>query len=66
MQEHNMPMRGELAAPAMRLDRGAKADPGIFPIIAFCLIGLAISVCFALSSQSFDQISLLIMQYNLM
>ncbi len=61
-----MPMRGELAAPAMRLDRGAKADPGIFPIIAFCLIGLAISVCFALSSQSFDQISLLIMQYNLM
>jgi hypothetical protein len=60
-----MPMRGELAAPAIRSDSGATAEDDIFPIIVFCLIGLVISISFALTSEPFDQISLLIVQYNL-
>ncbi len=58
-----MPMRGELAAPASRLkDDTAAADIGA--IIGFCLIGLAISIYLALGAQPFDQIPLLIAQYN--
>lgn len=60
-----MPMRGELAVPAKRSGSGAMAKDDILPIIVFCLTGLVISICLALASQSFDQISLLIIQYNL-
>ena len=59
-----MPMRGELAIPAMPLDAGASIVHDLWPIIGFCLIGLAVSIVFAASSTPLDQISLLIMQYN--
>jgi|HubBroStandDraft_1064217.scaffolds.fasta_scaffold1183948_1 hypothetical protein len=59
-----MPMRGELAVPALRSETGA-ADEVIWAIVGFCLIGLAISLCFALSAQPLDQVPLLVLQYNL-
>jgi hypothetical protein len=60
-----MPMRDELAIPATALDDGTRGDGDIWPIIGFCLIGLAIALYFSLSSTSLDQMSLLIMQSNL-
>ena len=59
-----MPMRGELVIPAMRLTSGATGNRDTFPVVLFCLAGLVISVWLA-SSQPFDQISMLIVQYNL-
>jgi len=59
-----MPMRGELAAPASRSENGAQ-EGDVWMVIGFCLIGLVVSLYFALTAQSFDQIPLLIVQYNL-
>jgi hypothetical protein len=59
-----MPMRGELPIPAMQSNISKSVEPGAWAVIGFCLTGLAISIYVA-SSQPLDQISLLIMQYNL-
>ncbi len=60
-----MPMRGELAVPAMRPDAGATAEHEVWAIIAFCLIGLAMSFYFSVISTPLDQIPVLVMQSNL-
>jgi hypothetical protein len=60
-----MPMRGELAIPAMRPEAGATAEHDAWPIIAFCLIGLAMSIYFSVNSTLLDQIPVLIIQANL-
>jgi hypothetical protein len=59
-----MPMRGELAAPASRSEHGG-GEADTWAVIGFCLIGLIISLYFALSAQALDQLPLLIVQYNL-
>jgi hypothetical protein len=58
-------MRGELAIAAMPPDARATADQGVWPVIGFCLIGLAMSIFFAASLTPLDQVSLLIIQSNL-
>jgi hypothetical protein len=59
-----MPMRGELAVPAMRPDTGATAHDA-WAIIAFCLIGLGMSIYVSVNSTLLDQIPVLIIQSNL-
>ncbi len=59
-----MPMRGELAVPAMRPGAGATAHDA-WPIIAFCLIGLGMSIYVSVNSTLLDQIPVLIIQSNL-
>jgi hypothetical protein len=58
-------MRNELAIPALRLNTNVSDDRDAWAVIAFCLIGLAMSICFAVNSTPLDQISLLIIQSNL-
>lgn len=60
-----MPMRGELVVPAMRPDAGATAEHDAWPIIGFCLIGLAMSIYFSVIETPLDQIPVLIIQANL-
>jgi hypothetical protein len=64
-QVHDMPMRGELAAPGSRSEDGGAGEGDVWAVVGFCLIGLAVSLYMALSAQSLDQIPLLIVQYNL-
>jgi hypothetical protein len=61
-----MPMRGELVIPATQsTPEWELSDQGIWAVLGFCLIGLFVTFCFALSALSFDQLPLLIAQYNL-
>ncbi len=61
-----MPMRYELVMPASRqVDDVKAADPDLLAIVCFCGLGLAATLLLGLSAVSFDQIPLLIMQYNL-
>jgi hypothetical protein len=65
-QEHSMPMRGELVVPI----RHSQADrevsqSGVFPVVCFCIIGLLVTLCFALSKPAFDQLPLLVAHYNI-
>ena len=64
-QEHDMPMRGKLPIPAIQSNISKSAGSSAWAVIGFCLTGLAISMYVAASSQPLDQISLLIIQYNL-
>ena len=59
-----MPMRGELAIRDASLDVGASTKRDLWPILGICLIGLAVSVYISASITPFNQIPLLIMQYN--
>jgi hypothetical protein len=61
-----MPMRGELVIPVTqsRLE-WELADRDLWAILCFCMIGLLVTFCFALSRLGFDQAALLIAQYNL-
>jgi len=58
-------MRGELALPATRSDSIVETDRAPWAVIGFCFIGLALTMYFAVSAVSADQIPLLIMQANL-
>jgi hypothetical protein len=58
-------MRGELAIRTIPPNAGEAAKHDAWPIIGFCFIALAMSIYFSISSMSLDQISLLIIQYNL-
>jgi hypothetical protein len=64
-KDHDMPMRNELAAPSMRLPKVAPVYREAWAIIAFCFIGLAVSLYFAAQNVALDQVPLLIVQYNL-
>jgi hypothetical protein len=64
-QEHDMPMRGEIAVPALRPSANASDNRDAWALIGFCLSGLAMSIYFAVTSTPFDEVSLLIIQYNL-
>ena len=57
-----MPMRGDLAVP---IRRSEISDGSLLPIFCFCAIGLLMTLYFALSQPSFDQLPLLVAQYNL-
>jgi hypothetical protein len=57
-----MPMRGELVVPVRRSEI---SDGSLLPIFCFCSIGLLLTLYFALSQLSFDQLPLLVAQYNL-
>jgi hypothetical protein len=64
-QEHDMPMRGELAIPATQSNlEWELSDHGIWSVVCFCLVGLLVTFCFALTELRFDQLPLLIAQYN--
>jgi hypothetical protein len=66
-----MPMRGELVIPATQSQSGWELsrstqkllDQGVLPVVCFCLIGLFLT--FALSAIGFDQLPLLMAQYDL-
>jgi hypothetical protein len=60
-----MPMRGEIAIPALRPSANASDNRDAWAVIGFFFIGLAMSIYFAVSSTPFNEISLLIIQYNL-
>jgi hypothetical protein len=60
-----MPMKGELAIPALRPNTKVSGNRDAWAIIGFCFIGLAMSIYFAVSSTPLDQISLLVIQSNL-
>lgn len=65
-----MPMRGELAVPALRRNTRNKAKndakgDGPWPVLAFCVIGLLLTFAFAVALGPPEQIPLLMMQYNL-
>jgi hypothetical protein len=60
-----MPMRGELAVPAMRSNVSAPVEEGAWAVVGFCFVGFATTICVALCSQPFDQIPLLVIQSNL-
>ena len=45
-----MPMRGELAVSAARLNGGPAANPGLFAVVVFCLTGLAVTMYFAVTA----------------
>jgi hypothetical protein len=58
----DMPMRGELGVPARRSEI---SKDSLLPIFCFCSIGLLMTLYFALSQLPFDQLPLLVAQYNL-
>jgi hypothetical protein len=58
--EH-MPMRSELAMTPMRNNA---ADNSAWAVIAFCLVGLVLTLCLGLYGMSFDDLSQLMLQYN--
>lgn len=61
-----MPMRGELPIPGMCSNIRKPVESRILAVIGFfCLIGLAVTMYFAVSATPFDQIPLLIEQANL-
>ena len=60
-----MPMRGELPIPGMCSNIRKPVESGVLAVIGFCLIGLAVTMGFAVSATPFDQIPLLIEQANL-
>jgi hypothetical protein len=60
-----MPMRGELTIPA-NLSNVSAAKHDVWPIVGLCLIGLTTIFYLAtIHLQSFDQIPLLMTQYDL-
>jgi hypothetical protein len=60
-----MPMRSEIAIPVLRLSANASDNRNAWAVIGFCFIGLTMSIYFAVNSTPFNEISLLIIQYNL-
>jgi hypothetical protein len=58
-------MRSEIAAPVLPPSANALDDRNAWAVIGFCFIGLAMSIYFAVNSTSFNEVSLLIIQYNL-
>ncbi len=61
-----MPMRGELVIPATQSRAEWElSDQDVWAVVGFCLIGLFVTFCFALSALNLDQLPLLIAQYNL-
>jgi hypothetical protein len=65
IQEHGMPMRGELPISGMCSNIEEPVESGVLEVIGFCLIGLAVTMYFAVSATPLDQIPLLIEQANL-
>jgi hypothetical protein len=65
MQEHDMPMRGELVIPAPRPEISETTDHDAWAVVGFCLASLLISICCMVGSVPLGQISLLIVQSNL-
>lgn len=60
-----MPMRSELAIPRLAFKVSSTPDEtGVWAVISFCIIGAAIAICFAASSEPLDQMPLLIIQSN--
>jgi hypothetical protein len=58
----DMPMRGELGVPVRRSET---SKGSLLPIFCFCSIGLLMTLYFALSQLTFDQLPLLVAQYDL-
>jgi hypothetical protein len=58
-------MRSEIAIPVLRPIANASDNRNAWAVIGFCFIGLAMSIYLAVNSTSFDEVSLLIIQYNL-
>jgi hypothetical protein len=57
-------MRSELALPvALSRKRSAQAD--FWTLAACCLFGLSAWICFAVMCPAFNQIPVLMLQYNL-
>ena len=59
-------MRDELVLPVKYSEASSEHSEGsLLPILCFCSIGVTVTLCFVLSKQSFDQLPLLVAQYNL-
>lgn len=61
-----MPMRDEIVVPVRRseMNKGL-SESSLLPVLCFCLVGLLLTLYFVLSKLPFDQLSLLIAQYDL-
>ncbi|MGA8320305.1 MAG: hypothetical protein WBE48_20920 [Xanthobacteraceae bacterium] len=60
-----MSMRGELVIPATQSSlEWELSDHGIWEVVCLCLVGLLVALCLALTELRFDQLPLLIAQYN--
>ena len=61
-----MPMRHELVMSQPRRDTGASfVGDDILLLTALCLAGAVLSIYLSSTYQAFEQVPLLIMQYNL-
>ena len=61
-----MPMRGELAAPTLRaISSNAADDRQAWLLVGLCAIGVLAATCTALNFVPFDQIPMLVAQFNL-
>jgi hypothetical protein len=58
-----MPMRNELAI-RRRSSSSAKASDPRLVVLTFCLIGLVVSLYFAVRTAGLNQLPLLVVEYN--